>query len=152
MTKKIKVYEPIQMERILGSPRFVRLLRDFRFYSEVLNRDCIIPKGFVYDEESIPFFKGNNPEAGAIHDYLCRIDSDPVISQKTSAKVYKEFQKYFDEMESGNFFNRTLDNFWIWIKTFIVTLGFGCYHKHYVNETYEQFLKGKWTIWRLWQK
>ena len=82
-----EVRDSIKMEIITGDYRFVRLLEDFHFYSDVLGRWCCIPKGFVFDLESVPFIRGTNPEAGAVHDYVCRTDSDPVVSKTNAAKI-----------------------------------------------------------------
>ncbi len=66
----------------------------FHFYSDVLNRWCVVPPGFEMDWESVPVIKGTSKVAGLIHDYLCRIDSDPVVTKKIAADVYKEFLIY----------------------------------------------------------
>ena len=60
-----------------------RLTRSFYFESDILNKlglryKCLIPIDFEMDWESVPFIKGTSKVAGLIHDYLCRIDSDPV--------------------------------------------------------------------------
>ena len=56
----------------------------------------------------------------------------------TAAKVYLEFQGYFDEMESGNWINR----FWDWIsrgvKTAVVWIAPGYFHKFPVKASYEE--------------
>jgi hypothetical protein len=134
----LKIPDSIKVEHIKGDYKRVRLLTDFRFYSDVLSRWCCIPAGFVFDFESVPLLQGTNPEAGAIHDYLCRTDSDPVVDKSTAAKVYLEFQRYFDEMESGNWINR----FWDWIsrgvKTAVVWIAPGYFHKFPVKASYEE--------------
>lgn len=128
----------VKIEIIPGDARYYRLLEDFVFYSDALGEWCIIPSGFIFDLESVPLIKGTNPEAGAVHDYLCRIDSDPVVSKTTAAKVYNEFQNYYDQKESGNVLNR----FWDWIrrvvKTSVVMLAPGYFHKFKVLATYEE--------------
>jgi len=43
------------------------------------------------DWESVPFIKGTSKVSGLIHDYLCRIDSEPVVTKRIAADVYKEF-------------------------------------------------------------
>ena len=133
-----EIRSSIKVEHIKGDYKRVRLLEDFHFYSDILKRWCCIPKGFVFDFESVPLLQGTNPEAGAIHDYLCRTDSDPVVDKTTAAQVYLEFQGYFDEMESGNWFNR----FWDWIsrgvKTAVVWIAPGYFHKFPVMATYEE--------------
>ena len=133
-----EVRDSIKIEIIPGDYRYVRLLEDFHFYSDILGRWCCIPKGFVFDLESIPLIRGTNPEAGAGHDYLCRKDSDPVVDKITAAKVYLELQDYFDMKETGNIFNRA----WDWIRRG-VKIGFvavwpGYFHKFPVMATYEE--------------
>ena len=132
---RTEVKGSIKIERIPGT-QYVRLFEDFHFFSVILARWCCIPKGFVYDEESIPVVRGSNPEAGAIHDYLSRRNSVPVVGKDTAAAVYEEFQIYYDDMEKG-FFNRLWD--WIrrLIKTDAVELTPGYFHRHSVTATYE---------------
>jgi hypothetical protein len=129
----------IRIERFPGDNKFVRLLRAFRFYSDVLGRWCTIPRDFIYDEESIPLFKGTNPEAGAAHDYLCRSDSDPVVTGYVAAQVYDEIQAYFDNKEPGTV-NRAWDFIRRKVKTWaVVALRATYFHKHKVMDTYGAF-------------
>lgn len=130
--------DAIEIRRFPGDCKIVQLICDFHFHSSILDRWCMIPKGFVYDEESVPLIKGTNPEAGAIHDYLCRIDSDPVVSKGIAADVYQEFQDYYDCQESGNIFNRIWDSIRRFVKTSVVKLAPGYYHKFSVKATYEE--------------
>jgi len=128
-------YGNIKIERLNGT-RFVRLLFPFKFHSDILGRGCTIPRGFIYDEESVPVLKGTNPEAGAIHDYLCRKDSDPVCTKEMAAAVYLEFQTYYDGMERG-----CMNAAWDWIrrrfKRDVVLVAPGYFHKHKVMATFE---------------
>lgn len=133
---KTLVASNIKIERLNGT-RFVKLLDPFSFFSETLDRTCTIPKGFIYDEESVPILKGTNPEAGAIHDYLCRKDSDPVCSKEVAAAVYLEFQTYYDGQEKG-----ILNAVWDWIrrrfKRDVVLVAPGYFHRHKVMATLEE--------------
>lgn len=137
------VRDTIKIERIPGT-RLVRLIDDFYFYSVILGRGGKIPKGFIYDEESIPILKGSNPEAGAIHDYLCRIDSDPIVTQYVAAKVYREFIQYYNriEPEPKNWFMARLDDVYDFIKMRIkpdaVIVAQGYFHKLPVMASLEQ--------------
>lgn len=135
-----QVKDSIKIEIIPGDSRYVRLLEDFRFYSDVLGRWCCIPKSFVFDLESVPLIRGTNPEAGAVHDYVCRKDSDPVVDKTTAAKIYLEFQGYYDQKETGNFFNRAWD--WIrrGIKTSVVWVAPRYFHRFPVMATYEEII------------
>ena len=133
---KTQVRGTIKIERMPGC-RLVRTIAPFPFYSAILGRWSEIPTGFIYDEESVPVLRGTNPEAGAIHDYLCRSDSDPVVGKITAAKVYAEFQGYYNNMDKGWF-----DQIWNWIKkrikTDAVIVAPGYFHKLPVMATLEQ--------------
>lgn len=78
-----------------GEKLFV-LTEPFLFYSDVLGRWVEIPVGFICDLESIPLIRGLCRTGGLIHDYLCRYDSDPIVSKKVSADVYKEALYFFE--------------------------------------------------------
>lgn len=149
----------IRIERIPGTG-LVRLTEDFWFYSVILGRWCCIPKGFIYDEESVPVLRGTNPEAGAIHDYLCRKDSDPVVDKMTAASVYAEFQAYYNALETAQYYkdwelqawyqqywnivrdysNRTWDFLKRRVKTDAVIVAPGYFHKLSVRSTEEEVL------------
>ena len=73
-----------------------RLVAPFFFQSDVLKDldlkdQVLIPADFEMDWESVPFLKGTSKVAGLIHDYLCRKDSDPLVTKRIAADVYKEF-------------------------------------------------------------
>jgi len=70
--------------------KYSRLLAPYRYKSVLLKCTITVPKGLVYDHESIPIIKGTSHRGGLIHDYLCRIDSLPVVDKKTAADVYLE--------------------------------------------------------------
>ena len=137
-----KVYGTMKVEYVFGDSKYVRLIEDFPFYSERLGKQCIVPKGFVHDNESVPLVRGSNNEAGCIHDYFSRKDSVPVVTAKVAAKIYRDFQEYFDEMESGNFFNRIWDYIKRAVKVFFVRYFTMYFHKHNVMDTYS-VVKGK---------
>ena len=72
------------------------LVEPFIFESDILKAlylqsNCVIPSGFTMDWESVPLIKGTSKISGLVHDYLCRIDSEPVVTKKVAADVYKEF-------------------------------------------------------------
>jgi len=140
---KTAVKGTIKIERIPGT-KYVRLIEDFWFYSVVLGRWCCIPKGFIYDEESVPLLRGTNPEAGAIHDYLCRYDSDPVVNKITAARVYREFIAYYEALEpkEKSKIREWLDAIYDFIKMRVkpdaVIIAQGYFHKLPVMATLEQ--------------
>ena len=75
------------------------LKEPFYFKSDVLKKFGLkytvrIPIGFEMDWESVPFLKGTSKVSGLIHDYLCRFDSDPIVTKKIAAEVYLEFLKF----------------------------------------------------------
>lgn len=127
----------IKVEIIPGDYRYVRVLKNWKFYSDVLGRWCRIPAGFVFDLESVPLLKGTNPEAGAVHDYVCRIDSDPVCTKTQAARIYLEFQRYYDNKESGAI-NRAWDGVRRLVKTAVVWVAPFYFHKFKVLATYEE--------------
>lgn len=140
---KTTVIGSLQIERIPGDPRFVRTTSPLRFYTEVLGRWGEIPIGFVMDEESVPLLKGSNPEAGAIHDYYSREDSDPVVSKTVAAEIYEEFQAYYDSREKKKSpVSHWLNRAWDWIarrgKTATVRVWPGYFHKHKVAANYSE--------------
>jgi hypothetical protein len=137
--EQTQVLGNIVIERLHGGS-FVRLQRLFLFYSTILGRWSCIPVGFVYDEESVPLLKGTNPESGAIHDYLCRVDSDPCVTKDVAAQVYYEFQAYYDNLDRG-WFMRTWNLIKRKLKTKVVEMAPGYFHKYRVNATYEELLE-----------
>jgi hypothetical protein len=148
---KTAVRGTIKLERIAGT-KLVRTIAPFPFFSMILGRWSEIPAGFIYDEESIPVLRGTNPEGGAIHDYLCRCDSDPVVDKLTAAKVYEEFQEYYNALNDRNkktswrdyiaaMIDRVMDFIKPKIKTSVVIAAPGYFHKLPVMATLEQVQK-----------
>jgi len=72
--------------------KYSELTKGFIFFSSTIGR-CVIPKTFIMDWESVPLLKGTSKIGGLVHDYLCRIDSDPVVTKKEAADVYLEAMK-----------------------------------------------------------
>ncbi len=132
------VNETAKIEFIPENQRFVRLLDDFDFYSDVLGCWSKAPVGFVCDLESVPLIRGTNPEAGIIHDLVCRSDFKPEIGKIDAGKIYLEAQGYYDQKESGNVFNRLWDWFRRGFKTSVVWVAPGYWHKFPVMATYEE--------------
>lgn len=118
--------------------KLVRFHLPFRYYSAILGREIEIPTGFVCDLESVPAVKATSKRAGGIHDYLCRKNSDPIVSKALAAAVYKEAQECKDNIICKG----RLDKFDNWvrrnIKTFVVRIAWGYYHKYTVEATAEE--------------
>lgn len=77
--------------------KIIRLTAPFAYYSPILSRLITVPAGFECDRESIPripfvyMFLGNSSaEAGVIHDYLYRVDSEPIVSRSIADDIYYE--------------------------------------------------------------
>jgi len=100
-----------------------RLICSFYFQSDILKAlglqdECFIPINFEMDWESVPIIRGTSKIAGLIHDYLCRIDSDPIVTKKIAADIYKEFLIFRGA------------SWWRWqAKYWAVRAAFGYFHK-----------------------
>ena len=110
--------------------KYSRITKPYRFKSTLLKCTVTVPKGFVYDHESIPIIKGTSHRGGLIHDYLCRSDSIPVVDKKTAADVYLEVMTL-----RGNPWYRRYVKYWA------VRLAFGYFHKHSVLDSYQEITK-----------
>lgn len=97
----------------------------FIYQSDVLNRQITVPEGFYTDFESVPrwpiiydLLGDTSMRGGVIHDYLSRIDSDPVVTQDQAAAVYYEacrltgnsrweaYMKWLAVKYAGGFFHK----------------------------------------------
>jgi hypothetical protein len=113
--------------------RYFRLHEPLAYYSDLLSDVIVVPKGFVYDHESVPIFKGTCNHAGAIHDYVCRKDNAFAgkITMQMAADIYKEAM-----IARGNPWMRRF------IKSNFVRLNWcGFWHRWSVKSTYEE-IKG----------
>jgi len=92
--------------------KYSRLIAPYRYRSALLKCTITVPKGFVYDHESVPFIKGTSHRGGLIHDYLCRIDCKPIVDKQTAADVYLEVMTF-----RGNAWWRRYVKYWVvkWI-------------------------------------
>ena len=70
------------------------------YYSDILQEIVKIPKGFETDLASVPrvpfvywFWGGKAHREAILHDYLYRLDSDPVVSFKDANKIFLEAMK-----------------------------------------------------------
>jgi len=121
-------------KEIVGS-KYAEIVWTFRYYSAVLNVVLSIPPGFVCDYESVPLLKATSKRAGVIHDYLCRIDSDPVVTKQQAAAVYAEAQQLRDHIVCKNKFKLAWRAVLCWIKTTTVRIAPGYFHKFPVAAT-----------------
>ena len=124
-------------KELMGS-KYCELAEPFVFYSAILKREITIPVGFICDYESVPLIKASSKRGGVIHDYLCRTDSIPVVSKQLAADIYLESQKCRDLLlKKGRIkaFQRYLRRN---IKTLVVRVAFGYFHKLPVSATLEE--------------
>jgi hypothetical protein len=119
--------------------RFARLHAPFAVWSEVLGRRVEAPAGFVHDYESVPVIRGTSRRGGVIHDYLCRFDSDPIVTKKQAAQVYLEVMACRDGLPD-RYSHLSSVSLWArrWIKYGVVRVWPGYFHRHKVAATYEE--------------
>jgi hypothetical protein len=137
-----KILSPLITEDI-DNCRYVRIVEPFGFESDVLKKHgfyprVYIPVGFVMDYESVPVVRGTNKRGGAAHDYLCRIDSIPVVSKAVSAEVYREIMKHCYTLTDRSWRQKVRDCLRAWIKWAVVRVAWGYWHKHKVSASYEE--------------
>lgn len=126
-----------KLEPIPGT-RLKRLIEDFWFYSAKLKCWKLIPKGFVYDEESTPW-RGENPIAGLVHDFLSRSGSG-CDSKILAARVYCEFQYYEDSLIKRPWYSMVWDKAWRILKSSTVIVAPGYWQKYSINATCEDMM------------
>lgn len=135
----VKFITPLIYEDI--DSKYVRLTEPFIFESDVLRKNGFdsrveVPAEFVCDLESVPripiiysLYAGTSKKGGVGHDYLCRIDSIPVVSKKIAAQVYLEIME-----TRGNPWRRRI------VKYYVVRVAWGYYHKLTVGASYEEIV------------
>lgn len=96
---------------------------------------AIVPIGFIYDEESIPVVRGTNRRGGTIHDFLCRVDSDPIVTKAIAAECYLEIMSYTYEIVDRGYWQHFKDFTKRWTKWAVVYVAPGYFHKHKVMAT-----------------
>ena len=136
-----KILSPLILESIPGTNgRYVRLAANFGFYSDVLDCEIWVLKGFVCDKESVPGLRGSCPEGGVAHDYLSRYDSNPVVTKHMAALVYLELMELMYSLDDnkvsyGKYFKLRyyLNKAWDGVRRFgkfgIVSIWPGYFHK-----------------------
>ena len=107
--------------------KYSRLLKPWSFYSEVLDCWIEVPTAFVYDHESVPFFKGTSKRGGLVHDYLSRKNSLPTVTKKQAADAYREIMTFQNNARWRRYG-----------KYLVVLVWPGYFHKHNVLATYEE--------------
>lgn len=144
-----EAYNNLCVEYFPGDPCRCKLTSPLKAYCDTLGRDIEVPTGFVNDLESVPIVKGTNNESGVWHDYFSRLDSDPVVDKTTCAKIYLEFQRYYDALEVREYpdtlwgrirreSNRVWDQARRAVKASFVWSWPGYFHKHKVMASYEE--------------
>jgi len=130
------VYNMPQIEVCPGT-RLKKLINRFKAFSVVLNKIIDIEPPFYYDEESTPW-RGENPIAGLVHDWVCR--KGILDSKILAARVYLEFQRYEDNLISRPWYTKSWDCVWRGIKAGFVAVcpGFVYWHKFGVDATFEE--------------
>lgn len=123
------------------SVNHVQLVKPFRYESDILGCTITVPVGFVSDFESVPLVRGCSRRAGVVHDYLCRIDSDPVTTKAVAADVYLEAMEYRDSLIDDNLAARLKKAIWRRIKCRTVKMVGGYFHKFFVLSNYEDIIE-----------
>lgn len=137
MNRKSEFLSKLVVEELIDN-KLVRFVEPFRYYSAILKCEIEIPIDFICDFESVPLVKATSKRAGSLHDYLCRKNSKPVVSKAIAAAVYKEAQECKDNLVCKGKFDK-FDN-WIRrnIKTLVVRVAWGYYHRYTVEATAEE--------------
>jgi len=141
--RKSEFLTELDTRELLGS-KYAQWLQRFGYYSEILGCELWMEIGFICDYESTPLFKSSSKRAGGIHDLLCRIDSNPVVTKQVAADVYAEAQKLRDRMVVKGRCKRVWRSLVCFIKTSAVRIVPGSYyfHKFTVGATLEEIRKG----------
>lgn len=85
------------VEIIRDRPGVFRLVHPVIFYSDILQRDIVVPYDYYTDFASIPQFlkdridvNGKHREAAIVHDFLCTNGKDLNVSQRQADLVFEE--------------------------------------------------------------
>ena len=128
---------PLITEELVGS-KYAKLKQPFFYYSAILKQTISVPANFICDYESVPVFKATSKRAGVIHDYLCREDSDPVVTKQVAASVYAEAQQLRDHLVCKSKSMLAWRSLLCLIKTSAVRVAPGYFHKHRVLATVDE--------------
>ena len=138
MKRKPEFLTELDTRELIGS-KYAVYLADFGYYSAILVREILIPAGMICDYESIPLFKSDSKRAGGLHDYLCRKDSDPIVSKQMAAAVYAEAQQlrdslvYADTSQPKKWLKLALRGLVCHCKTGVVRVWPFYFHQHLVS-------------------
>jgi len=123
------------------SVNHIQIVEPFKYESDILGRIITIPTGFVSDFESVPLIRGCSRRAGIIHDYLCRINSDPVVTKVVAADVYMEAMTHRDSLLTGSWCIKCKRALWREVKCRTVRIAGGYFHKLFVLSTYKDIIE-----------
>ena len=113
--------------------KYISLYKPFIYHSTLLNMDINVPVDFICDFESVPLLKGTSNRGGVLHDYLCRIDSVPKVNKQEAASVYHEAMELRDRLSTNSKLWKKKMFFKRWIKSSVVRIVPGYFHKLKVN-------------------
>jgi hypothetical protein len=93
---EFKTYNTV-VEIVRNQPGVFKLVHPVVFYSDILQRDVIVPHNYYTDFASIPDFlkdridvNGKHREAAIVHDFLCTNGKDLDVSQRLADNVFEE--------------------------------------------------------------
>jgi hypothetical protein len=93
---EFRTYKTV-VEIIRDQPGVFRLVHPVIFYSDILQRDIVVPHSYYTDFASIPQFlkdridvNGRHREAAIVHDFLCTHGEDLGVTQKQADDVFEE--------------------------------------------------------------
>jgi hypothetical protein len=88
---------------VLDASGMFQLCDDFIYYSDILKRDIVVPKGFETDFASIPWFlhsivqvNSKHRRAAVVHDYLCVFKKEEGINQECADQIFREAMRELD--------------------------------------------------------
>lgn len=91
------------VEIVRDKPGYFRLVHPVIFYSDLLQRDIVVPYEYETDFASIPQFlkdridvNGKHREAAIVHDFLCTHGDALGVSQKLADDVFEEAMVFLE--------------------------------------------------------
>lgn len=93
---EFKTYKTV-VEIVRNQPGVFKLVHPVIFYSDILQRNIVVPYDYYTDFASIPQFlkdridvNGKHREAAIVHDFLCTHGKDLDVSQRLADNVFEE--------------------------------------------------------------